>query len=514
MLIQKTHRLAGMTLHFRFILMCCITLFYAYTPVFASTDSHYFSNYFTQSAESISGLPSSDNPHTFHLRMDISRIQLFTQNLDILKTTAYFPDTVLVYATSQNPRRYSYFYSQNGERLISFIKSYENEEWINLSYETCTYDANGNRLTSTWQIWQNSAWTNSSKFTYTYTTNNKIATQTRQLWTASGWTNDEKVTNTYDIFGNRVAYKLEKWLDNNWSNNVYELYTYDDQNNMVNGVRQVWNAVYWLNDQRYIYTYNDLGQLLNAEIQNWSDDEWVNFYSESYTYSENRLSSYTGMIWVGANWTNSEKYTYTYNAPGFLTEAVGEEWSNGQWTNDIRSQFSHNSFGGVQSGLYQIWGAGQWHNEHLTDYSYDNSGNTTELNLFYWDGNTWVQNADGLLQLLFSQSISSMYFTGYRAYASYISTLVDLPEKTREIEISVMPNPVNNHFTIKLGMLQEQILIHLHAIDGKIISKLYEGDAALMPNQFDVKKLDLPEGVYLLSINSIKKTYYKKLVIK
>lgn len=498
----------------KYILMCCITLFYAYISVNASDNKYYFADHFTQAAESFSLLPSSDNQYNFHLRMDISRIQQLTQILDIQKTTAYFPDTVLLYATSQNPKRYSYFYSQNGERLISFIKSFENEEWINLSYETCTYDANGNRLSSTWQIWQNNAWTNSSKITYTYTSNNNIASQTKQIWTTSGWTNDEKVTNTYDIFGNRVAYKLEKWLDNNWTNNVYELYTYDDQNNMVNGVRQVWNAVYWLNDQQYNYTYNDLGQLLNAEIQNWFDDEWVNFYSETYAYAENRLSSYTGMFWMDSNWTNSEKYTYYYNAPGFLTEALGEEWSDGQWSNDIRSQFSHNSFGGVQSGLYQTWGAGQWYNEHLTDYSYDSSGNTIELNLYYWNGDTWVQNADGLLQLLFSQSIKSMYFTGYRAYASYISTLVDLPESTRDFGISVMPNPVNDHFTIKFEMPQEQILVNLYALDGKIISTLFEGDAAMLPSQFVVKKFDLPEGVYLLSIKSNKKTYHKKLVIK
>lgn len=465
-----------------------------------------------QLPEQFSALPAPNQEKNFHIRLDYSRLEAFNRKENAAKNLNYHPDTVVLLSTSQNPRRYSYFYSQNGERLISFVKVYNNEEWVNLSYETCTYDINGNRLTSTWQVWQNNAWVNSSRSTFTYTVNNRLATITVQNWTASGWTNAEKTTNTYDVFGNRVAYKLEKWIDNSWTNFLYEIYTYDNQNNLINGVRQLWNAVYWLNNQQYSYTYNAQSQMLNATIQNWVEDGWQNFYSETYTYTENRLGSYTGLLWNNNSWVNDERYTYNYNAPGFLIEAKGEQWSNGAWLNDVRAQFSHNSFGGVQSGLYQSWANGSWLNQRLSDYSYDNAGNTTQLNLYFWNGNTWVQNADGVLELIYSQSATAMYLTGYRATASYISVVVDLEEMSLNEEFKVFPNPVQDQLSIRLNNnVSGNVIVTIYTIDGKAVGILYDGKAETMPDQLSIDVSVLNTGMYILNIQTAKHNHNKKI---
>lgn len=108
--------------------------------------------------------------NAFQHRMDVGRLnsQSDDRGLENQGEIGFFPDTVTVYSISQNPARYSYFYSENGLRLLTIIKLHENEQWVNIAYESCTYDSERNLLTSIWQSWQNGNWQNNSKTTYTY----------------------------------------------------------------------------------------------------------------------------------------------------------------------------------------------------------------------------------------------------------------------------------------------------------------------------------------------------------
>lgn len=448
----------------------------------------------------------------FHLRNNTDRINTFNHIVsDQSRSLSYFPDTVLVYSLAQNPRQYTYFYSQKGERLITFIKLFENEEWTNRLYETSVYDENGNLLSSTWKSWSNNEWVNSSRTTYTYSSN-KVLTSIVQYWESTGWKNFEKTTNSYDVYGNRLTHTIEKWSEGDWINDIYEIYTFDAQNNLTYGLRQIWNVVYWLNNQEYYFIWDANRNLLSATIKNWIEDEWVNSYKETYTYTANRLSEYTGMKWSDTEWQNDEKYTYEYTGSGFVLSAIGQKWTSNQWVNNSFSQYSYNSFGGIASALFQKWESNTWINQQLFDYSYDNAGNTLAMNLFHWDGSTWKQNKDGLLELYYSNSLLSETFVGYRAEATYISMLLSSPEIGEQPIFSIYPNPVQDFIYIENNLLKNtKVKINLYTIDSKYVTKLFEGEASHLPD--NIQLTSLQNGLYLLSIQTDAFVETKKIII-
>lgn len=451
--------------------------------------------------------------NAFQHRMDVGRLnsQSDDRGLENQGEIGFFPDTVTVYSISQNPARYSYFYSENGLRLLTIIKLYENEQWVNIAYESCTYDSERNLLTSIWQSWQNGNWQNTSKTTYTYY-NNKLLTRTLQTWTSSGWTNFEKITNTYDLNGNHSTHKAERWVDNEWINDVYVLYFYDNQNNLTSGIRQIWNAVYWLNSQEYSYSYSSSGKLLLATIKNWEDDDWVNFYKETYSYTNNRLSEYIGMEWNGTSWQNSTKYNYTYTDAGFLFTAIGQQWASGQWQNLERSQYSYNTFGGILSGLVQNWASAVWQNNMLITNAYDENGNALSANVHFWDGSAWMQNQDALLELCYSNCYLKNYYTGYRATAHYISAVVGLPQHERKATISLFPNPAKESIHLATTLPEETMIgVKLFSSDGRFAACLYEGKAQLLPKQLSTEHL--PNGIYFCTIQTQYNTEAIKIII-
>ena len=91
-------------------------------------------------------------------------------------TTYYLPDTVLVYSVSANPKRFTYSYDNNASNTVTLIKKLENEQWVNVSFISNTFDAYGNRLTSTTKAWQNGSWLNVSKTTNTFVGNHNLKT--------------------------------------------------------------------------------------------------------------------------------------------------------------------------------------------------------------------------------------------------------------------------------------------------------------------------------------------------
>lgn len=114
---------------------------------------------------------------------------------------------------------------------------------------------------------------------------------------------------------------------------------------------------------------------------------------------------------------------FTYNAQGAQTEQVVQRDPGGGWVNDTRTLTTYNSYGHATETLYQIWQGTAWVTQSGSRslYSYDATGAITEIisqvydagsfvngshitytsvngqwNSFviqYWNGNTWVNQA-------------------------------------------------------------------------------------------------------------------------
>lgn len=451
----------------------------------------------------------------FHIRNDHSRLNNLNHPERGSEEINFYPDTVIVYSLENDPQRYSYFYSTDGERLVTFVKEFKNSTWVNAAMENCTYDIYGNRLTSVWQIWQSTLWVNGVKTINTYGTNNVLLTQTMQVWSGSQWVNDIRITNTYDASGNKVAALREKWLSGVWESEYYELLVYDGSNNLLNITGQFWNAVYWLNDQYLEFTYTTDNKLLSGEFRSWVNDEWLNIYREDFTYNSNGLlSQYLGKTWLGSGWLFSEKNTYTYNINGYVEYATNQSWQVNQWVNSKRTFFTSNTFGGIVTSLEEIWNSGQWVNDALFNCVYDEYSNASNCEFYKWNGTTWEQSQDAVLELNYSNGVETVFLTGYKATASYISLLVGINSFTNNT-LELYPNPASQVLYVRNSVtIEKDTNIELYSLDGKLVYSIIP--IPLQNDSFSIR-IELPElskGMYIIKFISGNQLKSEKIIIQ
>ncbi len=459
----------------------------------------------------------SNQNSSLKIRLDISRLANLHPKSIEQRNIYHFPDTVVIYSVGQNPKRYIYFYSQQSNLLSTLTQSLQNNQWVNSAMELNIYDNFGRKTTTTSQVWQNGNWQNIANSSYTYNSNGNVLSQITQLWIGSSWVNSDKVTNSYDISGNRVAFLSEKWISNSWSNLAYELYFYDQTSNLISGIRQVWANNLWINDQQYLYNYDANRNLLNLTIQSWVNNIWTNFYKESYIYNlSNKPVEYIGQFWQNNNWVFAEKYSYSYDALGYVQNAVGQIWQSNQWVNQEKGQFSYNNFGGVALSLHELWINNSWSNKSLLNCTYDVNGNAITTDLYSWNGTTWVQNQDGLLELFYSNSINTLYFVGYKASASYTSLLVRLDsQESIPVDFTFAPNPAKDNVIITFNSaLSEKVIINLISSKGATVARLYGGYLSKGKSTFNLSTFEYPAGIYLVQVISESYSDTKKLIIK
>jgi hypothetical protein len=456
-------------------------------------------------------------PENFNIRFDLKRLQNLHPFEKDRDNTYYFPDTVVVYSIQENPKKYTYLYSANGERQMTFLKVLENEEWVNKYFIIVTYDSVGNPLVTETRVWQIDTWVFESRITNTYTTNHNILTSISQNWDGASWLNSTQETYTYNVSGKPVALLKEEWLDNNWSNVFYDLYTYDDSGNLTSGIRQSWEIDNWINEQQYTYSYDSNNNMLIGIIELWNTDAWQFFYKESYTYdASNQPIEYIGQFWETDNWVNFEKLTYTYNEYGFVELALSELWTNGNWANNERGHFTQNVYGGVQSALIENWQSDNWVNTMLTTYSHDEFGNTLSANLFHWFGDTWSYSEDGMMELSYYFGIYSETFIGYLAEASYLTIVTDIPEpfEFSILNLNAFPNPATRDFTVSIQSEKDtQIDLRLYNMNGVQINAIYDGWMKAGESSFKVETNNLPAGMYYARLYTGSQTKYLKIIL-
>ncbi len=454
---------------------------------------------------------------TFHIGLDINKLKNLQPKEESRDNTYYFPDTVVVYSVSENPIRYTYFYSDEGYLQMRITKKLQNDVWENQSYIISTFDSVGNALTTETKVWQNGAWVHSIKTTSTYTTNHNVLTSLYEFWDGNVWVGVNRDTFTYNASGNVVAYLAEESQDNAWSNVSYALYSYDEFGNLISGIQQIWEIDTWNNNVQFTYTYDANNNLTYGLIENWAVDIWENAYNESFIYdANNQPIEYTGQVWTEGVWLNETKYNYTYNDYGFVTTAVGQLWDNGQWVNYYRGQFTQNFYGGTQSALIEQWISDAWVNVSLSTYSHDEFGNTLNATLYFWDGSTWAINQDGLLEMSYYYNLYSEYFVGYWADASYktIVTAIQNPIEFNTNLFTASPNPTNGPLNFNILMNTEtNVDISLFNSNGAKVLAVYSG---LMPkgeNKLNMNSMSLPSGVYIATLSTSTIHKFLKIIV-
>lgn len=456
-------------------------------------------------------------PDNFNIRFDINRLANLKPKEENLDEVFYYPDSIDVYSVAENPVKYTYYYSELGERQMTLSKKLSNEVWVNNYLEVFTYDSVSNMLTHEVKDWQNEAWVQSSLITNTFGPNHILLTSLNQNWNGTAYVNSEKDTYTYNTADKPVAYLKEMWTGDAWSNVLYDLYTYDAFGNMVSAIRQTWEINTWINSFQNTYTYDANNNMLTGIIQIWEADAWVNFYMESYTYdTANQPIEYVGQFWTNEAWVNAYKYTNTYNEYGFVTLVLEQIWLNDSWTNSYRSSFTQNFYGGIQSALVEVWIPNSWVNDTLTTYSHDDNGNTLTADIYTWNGDTWMQEYDGTLDISYYYNLRSESFRGYLARASYISitTGIRTIAKNNILNFVAVPNPSTGPMALWIDIKENtNAEIALFNLSGTRLQTLYQGNLVEGENQINMNTNDLPAGIYLVKLSADNMFKFLKLIV-
>jgi hypothetical protein len=279
----------------------------------------------------------------------------------------------------------------------------------------------------------------------------------------------------------------------------------------------VWADTVWHNDVKYIYTYDEIGNMLTGINQEWGIIDWENITHETYTYDDanNRLS-YLGEVWNDTVWINNNKNVYTYNALDYLQTSIAEIWVSGTWDFTQKGSYTYSIYGGIESLLFEAWENFSWVNFSLSQYNYDEYGNSLSGEYLSWDGNVWTQNTDGLLELVYNYGTEYEYFIGYLIEGVYSSLPVGINQTVDlgNADVSFGPNPSNGISTLWLSVDDNSIVdLCMYTNNGRLISKIYQGEIKSGKHQFTISTTNLPKGLYFVKINKNNHTEIVKVIV-
>jgi hypothetical protein len=90
--------------------------------------------------------------------------------------------------------------------------------------------------------------------------------------------------------------------------------------------------------------------------------------------------------WVGSNWVNWSKITYSYDGNSNMTEQLEQNWDGYSWVNDYRYTSIYDGNNNEIERLVLDWDGYSWVNNYKYTYTYDGNNNQIEWLYQNWDG--------------------------------------------------------------------------------------------------------------------------------
>lgn len=354
------------------------------------------------------------------------------------------------------------------QKPITIInQDWDNNQWNDESRITNNYGSNDHILSSLEEEWTNppGVWQNNTLTTFQTLPSGNIEEYISQSWIvpASVWANAVRASYTY---ANDKPKTIDyyNWVTDTWVNYMKMTNDYDGAGFLVSELQQSWESTEsaWENISLTNYTNLPNGNIEQSIMQIWDDDEnqWVNSMRNIHDYSANRLSTIVTQMWMGTDWINLNRETYTYDSNGREWTQKEEKW------NMVTSQ---------------------WENRGLTTYTYDANGDVTEELYQAWENTAWVND-------------SRTVFT----YSG--STGIEMPAG---MKIRLFPNPAGDYLYIESSDVESTGSYQIVAINGKIILQ-----NKLLGNMTRVDLTALPAGVYLVKTETNKMKTIKKFTKK
>jgi len=216
------------------------------------------------------------------------------------------------------------FSYDNLNRFTYMVRDYYDmdfQEWINESWLKIIYVSNSNYTVYNYSAdgveTERGTW---SRTNFTWDAQGRITTETSQVSSDSlSWTNDyfnaityhPNDTTTGDIFVNNLAHQMPFMFSMEYGNS-----------NIIYGmvsqiIENYWDGAEWFQSYRELYNYNAANQLIEYYEEYWDYNDWVEDYKEIWTYNANNNLYQIVTYWWNwlDEWYPENRYTYSWENP-------------------------------------------------------------------------------------------------------------------------------------------------------------------------------------------------------
>lgn len=407
------------------------------------------------------------------------------------------------------------------------VQQYKNNQYVNIYRALYSYNSDGKETEYLSQTWNNSDWENSYRMQNTYNAQGLLATSIFQYFDM-GWQNSSKTEQSYNSYGNLQQTIDSYWMNSAWEPNYKSDYSYDGMQRLSEYISSNYNywqtppawvynykmtykynaiskvdsdfvffhdGIDWQPNSRTIYTYTASGQQETSYTEE-HDSGWVPLSSDSSAYNSNHNLTYNlYKRYNGTVWQNIEQ-TENFYQNNFLTESVQSSWMYDPYEESkYRDIFSYNGTI-LSSQNSQIWENNQWVNQGLTNMSYDINNNVAIMEMFIWNGSSWVPN--------------------YKYFYTY-TTVLGLDDEAIKMDFDLFqnyPNPFNSSTRIIYTIpATTDVKLVLYNLLGERIKVLEQG--VKLPGKHEVLLDDnsLSSGVYFYELRTPNRTVSKKMIL-
>ncbi len=302
------------------------------------------------------------------------------------------------FAFDENGKQVLYIFSMDwNEVLNDFIPleknetTYEGENISTFSFYTWMDDING------------SDWVQTSHREYTYNDNGNWILQIATRWSAENndWINESKDSSTYDIQGQQTGYATYFWVSDAWLPYDKHLIEYNGLSYI--NTTYIYITGTWLPSQKAEYTKDVNDNILNSTeyIYGYESSDWILTSKYDYTYDDhqNRISEEVA-LWNGNvyAWDKQTRWVKSFddqNREIFLSQF---EWDIdlSDWKEISRKEIEFNELGDVAQEININFKNTVGYRKV---YNFDTNGNTISFIQYNGDYDNWVLTDKGYYYL-------------------------------------------------------------------------------------------------------------------
>lgn len=333
------------------------------------------------------------------------------------------------------------------------------------------------------QNYISNAWVNSSRTVYTYDANYNQTQYISYNWNTgtSSWDPFTKQDKVYNGQNQLIELINASYISNAWVPTNKTIFSYDGNGNETERLMLVWNTGTSQYDSanRQLYQYNASNWLVSQITKIYVSNTWQNQNKWEYTYDgSGNIIMLVSYIW-SSQWDSTSRTLYTYNAGNQLIERIHQNYQGGTWTNSFRFTFSYDANGNVVNQKFYTWnsGSGSWVPNNQNNYTFDSNNNQMEYIYQYWDG--------------------TQYVNSYRCIYGYVLIMNISDHELKSIHKCRFANPYKGEGILCNLDFSKPYMVSLYSLQGKLI----ERSTLTAGNIIHIRK-EVTPGLYILQITS------------